>query len=162
MRVGWGIHQTSAPNHWENKTKQKSSPISYITSMLPCSCGMLLVRSYGLNQHSLNQSQVNKLTNNSITHNRGLVSDLFVSNLCGTVFWKTAFWHFSKDSLPKTVFQKTVPRKVGPIEFLDANPDSTLNSKQVVPTPVSIICINVTIWVQTWRFELKLIPHRST
>ena len=45
--------------------------------------------------------------------------------------------------------------------FKGAIPDGTLSSRRVVPHPSSPIYLNVTIWVQNRRFELKLGPNRS-
>ena len=44
---------------------------------------------------------------------------------------------------------------------MGAIPDGTLSSRRVVPHPSSPIYLNVTIWVQNRRFELKLGPNRS-
>jgi len=64
---------------------------------------------------------------------------------------------FSKDSL-----SKDGPAQVGPIiALLDAIPDSTLSSKQVVPHPNKHNFHKCKIYVQIRSFELKLGPHRS-
>ena len=60
-----------------------------------------------------------------------------------------------KTDIRQKTFFLTVPW------ILDAIPDGTLSSRRVVPQPSSPIYLNVTIWVQHRRFELKPSPNRS-